>query len=232
MRQDLSEDSFQESKSSELEFEIPIVSAPVVQQISVKGKLFKSIQHWQSLGAPDFILSVIRNGYKIPFISTPPPRRFTNNASALKEADFVREAILELLRDSRVEEIISPPDIVNPLTVSGQANGKKRLILDLRHINLHVYKQNFKCENLHTIKNTFAKDFFVFSFDFKSGYHHVDIFPDHRKYLAFSWEFVPGHTRFSSLLFCFLAFPALLIFLPSCLCLWRHIGGRKAVRSP
>ena len=84
--EDLSEDSSQESKGFELEFEIPVVSAPVVQPISVKSKLFRSIQHWQSLGAPDFILSVIRNGYKIPFISTPPPRRFTNNASALKEA--------------------------------------------------------------------------------------------------------------------------------------------------
>ena len=60
----------------------------------------------------------------------------------------------------RAEEIISPPDIVNPLSVSVQPNGKKRLILYLRHINLHVYKQKFKCENLHTIKNTFAKTFF------------------------------------------------------------------------
>ena len=76
--------------------------------------MFKSIQHWRSLGAPDFILSGIRNGYKILFISTPPPRRFINNASALKEADFVREAILELLRGNLVEEIISPLDIVNP----------------------------------------------------------------------------------------------------------------------
>ena len=78
--EDLSEDSFQESESFELEFEISVVCAPAVQQISVDGKLFKSIQHWRSLGAPDFILSVIRNGYKILFISTPPPRRFTNNA--------------------------------------------------------------------------------------------------------------------------------------------------------
>ena len=31
-----------------------------------------------------------------------------------KEADFVREAILELLRGHLVEEIISPPDIVDP----------------------------------------------------------------------------------------------------------------------
>ena len=37
---------------------------------------------------------------------------------------------------------------------------------------------------------------FVFSFDLKSGYHHVDIFPEHRKYLAFSWDF---HTRYFQL---------------------------------
>ena len=52
--EDLS-DFFQESKSFELELEIPVVSDPVVQQMSVKGKLFKSIQHWQSLGSPDFV---------------------------------------------------------------------------------------------------------------------------------------------------------------------------------
>ena len=124
------------------------------QQISVKGELFKSIQHWRSLGTPDsYILSVIRNGYKILFISTPPPRRFSNNASALN-----REAILELLRATLVEEMISPPDIVNPLTVPVQGDG-----LDLRHINLHIYKQKFKCENLHTIRTFLPAKAFLFS---------------------------------------------------------------------
>ena len=102
------------------------------------------------------------------------------------------------MRDNRVEEIFSPPDIVNPLSVSVQSSGKKRLILDLRHINLHVYKQKFKCEGLHTIKSAFAKNYFVFSFDLKSGYHHMTIFPDHWKYLAYSWDFACGHTRYFS----------------------------------
>ena len=44
----------------------------------------------------------------------------------------------------------SPPDIVNPLSVSVQASGKKRLILNLRHNNFHTFKQKFKCEGLHT----------------------------------------------------------------------------------
>ena len=69
--------------------------------------------------------------------------------------------------------------------------------------------KNFKCEKLHIIKNIFAKGIFVFSFDLKSGYYHVDIFPDHRKYLAFS--FVPGHTRF----FQFTALPFELSSAPS-----------------
>ena len=61
----------------------------------------------------------------------------------MKEKDFVSEAILELLRDNRVEEIFSPPDIVDPLTV-----------LDLRHINLHFCRQEFNagiCIPLRTL---------------------------------------------------------------------------------
>ena len=68
--------------------------------------------------------------------------------------------------------------------------------MDLRHINLHVFKQKFKCEGLHTIRDIFSADYFVFSFDLKSGYHHVDIFPDHRKFLAFSWHFGTNCVRY------------------------------------
>ena len=78
----------------------------------------------------------------------------SNIASAINEAEFLGEAILELLRDNGVEEIFSTPDIYNPLSVSVQTSGKKRLILDFRHVNLHVYRQKFKCE-------AFAKNYFV-----------------------------------------------------------------------
>ena len=36
----------------------------------------------------------------------------------------------------------------------------------------------------------------MFSFDLKSGYHHVEIFPEHRQYLLFSWIFSSGVTRY------------------------------------
>ena len=55
---------------------------------------------------------------------------------------FVPEAVPELLCDNRFEEIFSPPDIINPLSVSVQASSKKRLILDLRYINVHIFNYN------------------------------------------------------------------------------------------
>ena len=39
--------------------------------LSVKGNLKNNLGFWRSIGAPDFILSIIENGYRLPFISFP-----------------------------------------------------------------------------------------------------------------------------------------------------------------
>ena len=117
-----------ESENFEFEDVVPFNVSADRPQVSVKGKLFKSIGNWQLLGAPDFILSIIRCGYKIPFISMPPPQHYEKNGSAVNECAFVGDAILELLRDNRILEVFSSPDRVNSLSVSVQRSGKKRLI--------------------------------------------------------------------------------------------------------
>ena len=95
---------------------------------SVRGRLAKCISEWEGINAPGFILEVIREGYKIPFVFLPPPKHSDNNLSAIKEKD---EAVLDLLKINCIEELDEAPDIVNPLSVSTQSSGKKRLILDL-----------------------------------------------------------------------------------------------------
>ena len=106
------------------------------------------------------------------------------------------QAIAELLADNRVEELSSPPVILNPFTVSVQTSGRKRFILDFTHINLHVLSRNLSAKVLHTICDVFSEHYFVFSFDLSPGIHHVDIFPDHRPILAFSWDFETGVARY------------------------------------
>lgn len=153
---------------------------------SVRGRLALCYDEWVNLGASGFILMVVRDGYKIPFVSLLPPKVSSNNGSALKDSHFVSEAISDLLRTKILDH---QPDITNPLSVSVQPSGKKRLILDLRHVNLCVFTRKFSCEDISVALQIFAKGFYLFKFDLKSGYHHVEI-------LAFSWDFGDGVVKY------------------------------------
>ena len=165
-------------------------------KILVKGRLRQSLRHWQQINAPQFVLEIIEFGYKLPLITTPPPRVFRNNKSALDERFFVEDAIHSLLQLKCIEELAVSPEIINPLSVSKQKSGKKRLILDLRHVNRHIYKNKFKCEDVSIAKEVLKPGDFMFSFDLKSGYHHIDIFPEHKKFLAFAWKFTDSSVRY------------------------------------
>lgn len=72
-------------------------------KLSVRGTLAKWFDEWVKIGAPGFVLSVIRVGYQIPFIGIPSPKVSTNNISALKERVLVSKAICDLLDNRCVE---------------------------------------------------------------------------------------------------------------------------------
>ena len=82
----------------------------------------------------------------LPFLSLPVPAVFRNNRSSLAHAKFVEDAIGKLVDSGRVLDVIVPL-VVNPLTVSVQATGKKRLILDLRYVNNCLRKMRVKYED-------------------------------------------------------------------------------------
>ena len=77
--------------------------------------------------------------------------------------------------------------VLNPPSVSRK--GKKRLILDLRYVNNHLFKNKIKFDDWNSFQNYLeGNKGYLFKFDLKSGYHHVDIFEEHQTYLGFSWE--------------------------------------------
>lgn len=55
--------------------------------------------------------------------------------------------------------------------------------------NQFTYRQKFKLKDLGVATQLFDCYYYLFKFDFKSGYHHIDIFPGHRKFLTFVWDF-------------------------------------------
>jgi len=155
------------------------------------GSLRESLPFWRDvLFANDFVLNVIEFGYLIPFYAQPSTARLNNNSSAFKHSSFVATAIESLLELQVIAECIGyVPWVVNPLTVSVNANGKERLILDLRHVNKYVEKRKFKFESVPEAIQYISGQGFMIKFDLRSGYHHVNIHPDHQKYLGFLWSF-------------------------------------------
>jgi len=168
----------------------------------LKGRLKSCLGFWESINTNSFIIDIIRCGYRIPFIDTPCRSILSNNKSALEHAEFVESAILELVSIHSVVEVPFVPHVVNPLSVSIQSSGKKTLILDLRHVNKCVWKQKIKFEDWRFLVTYLNKGYFLFNFDLKSGYHHIEIFPDHQTFLGFSWTF-SGITKY----YCFSVLP-------------------------
>ena len=158
----------------------PLIS----DDINVKGRLKSCIEFWSLIGAHVMITSIIAKGYFIPFIENPPYMAFSNNSSALRYHEFVTNSVLELLSSGRIKEIASPSYVVSPLSVSCQNENKKRLILDLSMLNKFVRTQQFKIDDWKIGLQYFSPNSFLFSFDLKSGYHHIEIAPQHHTFLA------------------------------------------------
>ena len=113
--------------------------------ISLKENLKRNIAYWQNiLMANESVLHIIKNGYKIPFFETPEKADLPNNKFSLKNEKFELESISEMLKIGSIKEVKAPPKVINPLSVSENLAGKKRLILDLRYINEHLYKDKIK----------------------------------------------------------------------------------------
>jgi hypothetical protein len=167
-------------------------SAPIV-----KDRMKAAYDFWVGINANTTVLDVICSGYKLPFFSTPPSNFLQNNQSALKNADFVSQAIEELLVNNLIVERLYIPTIVNPLSVSTQSSGKKRLILDLRYVNQFLWKEKITFDDTKVAMDYFQKGDFMISFDLKSGYHHINIFEEHSEYLSFAWSF-QGNVRYFS----------------------------------
>jgi len=78
------------------------------------------------------------------------------------------------------------PYVCSPLSVVTNADGKLRLVLNLRYLNQFLHVEKFKYEDFHVALLMVDKDDFLFKL--KSGYHHLDIFEPHQKILGFAWK--------------------------------------------
>ena len=75
------------------------------------------------------------------------------------------------------------------MSVAENYAGKKRLIFHLRYINKHICTRKVKFDDWKCFRhflNSGPK--YMFKFNLKSEYHHIDVNENFQTYLGFSWK--------------------------------------------
>ena len=100
---------------------------------------------------------------------------------------FVEDAVENLVKNRCALRISERPHICSPLSVVSNSVGKLCLVLNLRYLNQYLHVITLKYEDLRVATLLFDTEEYLFKFDLKSSYHHVDIHPDYHTYLGFQW---------------------------------------------
>ena len=154
--------------------------------ILVGGRLAHFAQNWAEITDDKWVLSVVRKGYRIPFLKhpilSPDPVFFQQPLSQQLE-----EEVASLLSKGAVEEIIpESPGYYSRIFLVPKKNVKLRLIIDLSVLNHFVYTETFKMETQRKVKDAIQLNDWAFSLDLTDAYLHVPIHPRSHKYLRFT----------------------------------------------
>ena len=142
-------------------------------------------------GANPRVVSVMKDGYSLPFSQRPlltrVPLVHSGYANPTKSRSL-KESLLDLIGKRAVEKVVIKSSLAfyNRLFLVPKLNRKWRPILDLSQLNLYLKASSFKMETPETIRLSLQTGEWVTSSDFSDAYFHIPINSRLRKYLRFS----------------------------------------------
>ena len=156
------------------------------------GRISKCFENWERIVSNEWVLSVVREGYKIPLKSKPFQKAVPKNPKPKGLAAFdvlVKEAIdLKLKGAVTVVEHCQEEYVSSYFAVpKPHRENQFRPILNLKYFNDFVKKYSFNMESLKSVKDWIRPGYFCASLDIKDAFLHISIHKSSRKYLRFNW---------------------------------------------
>ncbi len=151
------------------------------------------LHEWERLpGVSLWVLRTIRTGYTLQFGKNPP--RFDGvhltvvNSAA--KASVLQQELSSLLQKGAIEEV--PQSEVEQGFFSRyflvpKMDGGLRPILDLRRLNLSLYKGKFKMLTMRTIMSRVQEGDWFVTIDLKDAHFHIQVVHRHRRFLRFAF---------------------------------------------
>ena len=120
--------------------------------LRVEGCLAPHWRRWQAIGAESWVVTVLRDGYRVPFLDSPPPLSrtpvsFPMYRAGSPRAQALRQEVEWMLAKGALEIARDPgPDFYSRLFLVEKASGGWRPVIDLSHLNKFVQPTRFKLE--------------------------------------------------------------------------------------
>ena len=165
----------------------------VVNAHLIGGRLQKFWQKWSLLGANPRVVSILKDGYILPFKIRPPlvrdPLIVSGYANPLRNL-YLKGALQALLQKEAVEMVRVRTSLAffNGLFIVPKPNQKWQPILDLSALNKFLRVKTFKMENPETIRISLQQGEWVTSLDFSDAYFHIPVHVKSRKFFRFHFQ--------------------------------------------
>ena len=169
---------------------IPRGPSPKNRFIPQAARLPFFLNNWKQVTNNNWILRIVKDGYKLQFDPDPPrPRPFILSSYSKKSSSIIRPLLTDYLHKGAIKVVdIHPDQYVSRIFEVPKKTGDFRLILDLSELNLYIKKVHFKMESLETISSLLCPNDFLASLDCQDAFLTIPMHPDSYKYLCFDFE--------------------------------------------
>ena len=129
----------------------------VTLPVRVGGCLTQHWRQWQAVGAETWVVTVLRDGYRVPFKDSPPPLSctpvsFPTYRPGSPRAQALRQEVEAMLAKGALEIARDPgPGFYSRLFLVEKATGGWRPVIDLSHLNDFVQLTLFKMETVASV---------------------------------------------------------------------------------
>ena len=160
----------------------------------VGGRISKCYENWCLITDSNWVLDVVKHGYKLEFAEQP-PLTCTPITDELclpaQQHQAVHDQVMELLDQGAVAAVQNPhtPRFYSKLFVREKKSDSPtpvyRLIIDLSKLNRFLVVPHFTMESQKSVRQELRQGVYFVKFDLKHAYLHILVHPSSRKYLSF-----------------------------------------------
>ena len=220
----------------EVKEKVPGRSQPdgVTLPMRVGGCLSSHWRRWQEIGAETWVVTVLRDGYRVPFKDSPPPLArtpvsFPTYRAGSPRAQALRQEVEAMLAKGALEIARDPgPGFYSRLFLVEKATGGWRPVIDLSHLNDFVQLTPFKMETVASVLLSVREGDFLASLDLKDAYFQIPIHGSSRKVLRFMSEGTVY--QFKALCFGLSTAPQVFTRVFAAVSAWAHARGIRLLR--